>query len=214
MQDRIGVRQKGRIIMAVSKKPSPTIGVDKYTIFPLTTDGETPEYGTPTAIEGLVEITPTDNGGSATFDADNGAYDVVSYIEKMGHELTNADITPEIEALMRGLELSDGLITIKNDAGAPYFAVAWRVMKANGGYRYIRYYKGVYSFASNVGGKTKPSDGAPEFQTAKATFTAVQNANGEYLSYIDDDSLPQGVTKATLLSKWFTDPTWKPSATA
>ena len=77
----------------------------------------------------------------------------------------------------------------------------------------MRYYKGSYAFASNVGGKTQPSTGAPENQTAKATFTAVQrDSDGQYLYYIDETDLPQGVTKATLEEKWFTDMNYYPTA--
>ena len=82
-----------------TRKPLPTIGVDKYYYFPMTADtAEGTTYGTAKPLPGLVEIAPTDTGGSDTFDADNGAYSTTNYIEKMGHEITNADIPPEVEA--------------------------------------------------------------------------------------------------------------------
>lgn len=95
-----------------SKKPMPTIGVDMYTIFKVEDDGVTTPgkatYGAAVQIPGTVEIAPTDNGATDTFDADNGPYVVEDYIEKIGHEITNADITPEIDAMLRGLTLKDG----------------------------------------------------------------------------------------------------------
>ena len=197
---------------AIKKKPLPTIGVDKYTFFKVLTDTEEgATYDTPYNLKGTVEIAPTDSGGSDVFDADNGAYETSSYIEKLGHDITNADIPPEVDALWRGLERKNGLVEVSSDLKTVYFGVAWRILKSDGTYRYVRYYKGSYSFASNVGGKTKPSSGAPEKQTAKATYTAVQrDFDNNYYAYFDESDLPEGVTKETLEEKWFTDMNWYP----
>lgn len=196
------------------KKPLPTIGVDKYTFFNVVSDGaDGTVYGEGVNLKGLVEIAPTDAGGSNTFDADNGAYETASYIEKIGHEITNADIPPEVDALWRGLDTQNGVVEVGNDTATVYFGVAWRVLKSDGSYRYVRYYKGSYSFASNVGGKTKPSSGSIDNQTAKATYTAVQrDFDNNYYAYIDETDLPEGVSKETLEEKWFTDMNWYPQA--
>lgn len=202
--------------MAVTnKKPLPTIGVDRYTFFKVSADTEEGiTYGEAQALKGLVEIAPTDAGGSDTFDADNGAYETTSYIEKLGHDITNADIPPEVDAVWRGLEIKDGLLEVGNEVNSVYFGVAWRVLKTDGTYRYVRYYKGSYSFASNVGGKTKPSEGAPEKQTAKATYTAVQrDYDGKYYAVLDENDLPEDVTPAELEEKWFSDLNWYPGET-
>ena len=200
-----------------SKKPMPTIGVDMYTIFKVEDDGVTTPgkatYGAAVQIPGTVEIAPTDNGATDTFDADNGPYVVEDYIEKIGHEITNADITPEIDAMLRGLTLKDGGEEVGKVTNAPYFAVAWRVTKADGSFRLVRYYKGKYGFASSVGGKTKPSEGASEKQTAKATYTAVaRDCDEKFYYYLDTNDLPENVTAAKALEKWFEDPNWYPSA--
>lgn len=196
----------------MNKKPLPTIGVDKYTFFKVTEDNaEGTTYGEAQSLRGIVEIVPTDSGGNDVFDADNGAYETASYIENIGHDITNADIPPAVDAAWRGLEVKDGLVEVGNDFHTVYFGVAWRIMKSDGSYRYVRYYKGSYSFASNVGGKTKPSSGSIEKQTAKATYTAVQREkDGKYYSYIDEADLPETVTKETLAEKWFTDMNWYP----
>lgn len=201
--------------MDTIKKPLPTIGVDKYTFFKLLTDTkEGATYDEPVSLPGTVEIAPSDKGSSEVFDADNGAYTTTSYLESVGHEITNADIPSEVDALWRGLDLKNGGVEVGNDAETVYFAVAWRILKADGTYRYVRYYKGAYSFASNVGGKTKPSAGAPENQTAKATYTAVQrDFDNKYYYFIDETKLPTGVSKAEFEEMWFTDPTYYPEAT-
>lgn len=198
----------------MTNKPLPTIGVDKYTFFKVESDNaEGVTYGDPVALKGVVEIAPTDEGGADVFDADNGAYETTSYIEKVGHEITNADIPPEVDAAWRGITRNNGVVDVGGDTKTVYFGVAWRILKSDGTHRYIRYYKGAYSFASNVGGKTKPSSGSPEKQTAKATYTSVRrDSDGLYFGYFDESDLPASITKETFEQKWFSDLTYYPTA--
>lgn len=199
-----------------NSRPLPTVGVDMYTFFPITNEDETGKitYGTAVSLPGTVQISPTDSGGTETFDADNGAYENMAYLEKIGHELTNADITPEIDAMWRGLAKKENGLVEVGETKTPYFGVAWRTEKSDGSYRYVRYYKGSYSFASNVGGKTKPSNGAPEFQTASATYTAVKRESDDmYYCYIDEADIPQSVTKEEFERQWFTTPDYEPGVT-
>lgn len=194
----------------MSKRPLPTIGVDKYTFFELISDdAEGVAYGAPVALPGTVQISATDTGGADTFDADNGIYDVETYIEKMGHEIENADITPEVDAIWRGLERVNGAVVVGRTMGTRYFGVAWRILKTDGTYRYVKYFKGSYSFASNVGGKTRPSNGAADKQTAKATFTAVQRDydDGIYM-YVDQSDVLDGNEYSDIAefeAAWFGD---------
>lgn len=194
-------------------RPLPTIGVDKYTFFNVIsdTDGET-TYGEAVSLPGVVEIAPTDTGGTDVFDADNGAYETTSYIEKIGHEITNADIPPSVDAMWRGLEQVNGLVEVSDKVNTIYFGVAWRILKSDGTYRYVRYYKGAYSFASNIGGKTKPSSGSIDKQTAKATYTAVKRSKDDnYYAYVDESDLPAGLTKEVFEEKWFSDMNYYPN---
>ncbi|MCH5212265.1 MAG: hypothetical protein J1G06_04555 [Oscillospiraceae bacterium] len=192
-------------------KPRVTIGVDMYTFFKVTEDtAEGTTYGEPYSLPGTVQVSPTDSGGSDTFDADNGAYDVESYIENIGHELTNADIPAKVDMMWRGRELKNGVAEVGDVTDPPMFAVAWRLLKMDGSHRYVRYYKGKYSFASNVGGQTKPSSGPSEKQTATATFTAVKrDSDGNYYAYIDEDDIPENAKK-DFEEKWFSDPNYYP----
>ena len=194
------------------KKPLPTIGVDKYTFFNVLTDTEEETtYGTAVSLPGTVEIAPTDAGGVDVFDADNGAYETTSYIENVGHEITNADIPPEVDAAWRGITQKNGVVEIGGDVSTVYFGVAWRILKSDGKYRYVRYYKGSYSFASNTGGKTRPSSGSIENQTATATYTAVKRASDDkYYAYIDEADLPESVTRDQFEAQWFTDMSYYP----
>lgn len=199
-----------------TRKPLPTIGVSMYTYFPVMKDDKDgTTYGTAVSLPGTTQISPSDTGGNAVFDADDGAYESVAYLENIGHELTNADVPPKVDADWRGLtQAENGLVTVA-DTKTPYFGVAWRVQKSDGSYRYVRYYKGSYAFASNVGGQTKPSTGAPEFQTATVTFTAVKrDSDGAYYAYIDEADFPEGVTRETFETEWFSDMDYAPEGTS
>ncbi len=195
----------------MNKRPLPTIGVDKYTFFKVLSDDESgTTYGDAYSLKGTVQITPTDNGGEDTFDADNGAYEVETYIEKIGHEIENADIPSDVDAMWRGLERVNGAVIVSKLVTREYFGVAWRILKADGTYRYVKYFKGTYSFASNVGGKTKPSSGAAGKQTAKATFTAVHRESDDNVyMYIDQNDIPTGeggfASVEEFETKWFSD---------
>ena len=195
-------------------RPLPTIGVDKYTFFKVLSDSKTAtQYDEGVELLGTVEIAPSDAGGSTVFDADNGAYDVASYIENIGHEITNADIPPEVDAMWRGAVLKNGVVEIGNDTKTVYFGVAWRILKSDGTYRYVRYYKGAYSFASNVGGKTKASSGSVDNQTAKATYTAVERtSDSNYYAYIDEADIPEGMTRAEFEAEWFSNLNYMPKS--
>lgn len=173
------------------KKPLPTIGVSDYTIFPVITDDSgLSKFGSPVRLPGTVQISPTDSAGHDTFDADNGAYEAEAYLENIGHTLTNADIPPAIDAMMRGLTMKNGVLDVGVVASPPRFGTAWRVLKSDGSYRYVMYYNGIYAFKSNIGGKTKPSTGASEKQTAQAEFKALErDADGMYYRYEDSTGL-------------------------
>ncbi len=196
-------------------KPKSTIGVSRYTTFPITSDdSEGTIYGTPIPVPGTVKIAPTDKGSTNVFDADDGAYETDSYIEDMGHEITNADIPPEVENVWRGLGSNKYMVEVDKDAAgkAPDFGVAWMLRKHDGHFRLARYYKGKFGFASNVGGETKPSNGAPNHQTAVATFKAVyRDSDDKAYAFIDTAVLPEGVTESEAIEKWFTDPNWYPT---
>lgn len=196
----------------MNNRPLPTIGVDRYTFFKVMSDTKNAtEYEEAHELLGTVEIAPTDAGGSDIFDADNGAYEVSSYIEKIGHEITNADIPPAVDAMWRGVNYENGMVEVGNKVNTVYFGVAWRILKSDGTYRYVRYYKGAYSFASNVGGKTKASSGSADRQLAKATYTAVQRASDDnYYAYVDESDLPEDITRAEFENKWFTDMSYYP----
>ncbi|GHU56595.1 hypothetical protein AGMMS49975_20210 [Clostridia bacterium] len=206
-----------------NRKPRPVIGVSGYTIAELLTDTATGRtYGTPIQLPGTVQIAATDTANAATFDADDGAYESVSYIENRGHTLTTAALPPDISAKMKGALYVGGVYHDNDWGNPPEFAAMWRVLKSNDKYRYTRELRGKYSFASNVGGQTKPSSGAPNFQTATATYKSLKTADGGYREFIDEDEVvgamnesdellyPEITSREILEANFFSNPYWKP----
>ena len=63
-----------------------------------------------------------------------------------------------------------------------------------------------------MGGKTKPSEGASEKQTAKATYTATLRECDEKGYYVLDSDAVEGMTVEQIREKWFTDLNWYPSS--
>lgn len=198
-------------------KPYRTMGVSNYTFWKELTDDKetgTATYGEAYTLPGTVQITPTDSGGTSVFDADNVAYEIDSYVEKMGHEIENADVPPEADKMWRGLDPDAPGVMVEKDTfgNAPYFAVAWMIDMGGGNCRLVKYFKGKYGFASNVGAKTANSEGAPEKQTAKSSFTATfRDCDSKGYYYLDTKDLPEGTTKDTAIEKWFTEVDWVPT---
>ena len=195
------------------KKTSSTIGVDKYTFWELTEDALTGAvYGPAYQFPGTISVTLTDSSGTSVIDADNGAYEALSYTEKIGHDLENVDIPPEVDALWRGVEPDEfGGVAYDKNTKQKYFAAAFRLEKAGGWHRYFRCYKGIYSFAPSANGKTKPSSGAPEAQTAKASYAALNRDYDDKVMYILDDRDMTDEQRAEIAVKWFEDPDWFPT---
>lgn len=194
------------------RKTSNTKGVSHYTFWLLKEDTAAGTvYGDAYQFPGLVNVTLTDSGGVAVDDADNGAYEAVAYTEKIGHDIENVDIPPEVDAMWRGAEPDKfGGFTYGKDNKQAYFAAAWRLDKVEGWHRYFRSYKGAYTLASNAGGKTAPSSGAPEFQHAKASYTALNRDFDGAVYYLLDDRDMTDEQKAKMEENWFTDPNWFP----
>lgn len=201
------------------KKPYRIMGISDYTFWKMETDDKETKkatYGDAYALPGLVQITATDSGGTQTFDADNSPYEIDSYVEKMGHDIENADVPPQVDRIWRGLDPDAIGVTIdQNTFGkTPYFAVAWKIKLGGGNYRLVKYYKGKYGFASNIGAKTANSEGAPEKQTAKASFTAAfRDCDGKGYYYLDTGDLPESVDKDEVIAKWFSEVDYAPTAT-
>jgi phi13 family phage major tail protein len=199
----------------MNEKPLPTIGVDKFTYCKFTgydgTSGAA-QYGAAKALLGVVEVAMTDTANNAVFDADNGAYASSPYIENGGFNITQANITPEIASDWTGVDLHESGGYENNAGKTPEFAAMWRLMLSDGTYRYARNYLGTFSFPPPTGGQTKPSSGAPNYQTVVANYKRLSLKNGREYYYTDEGNFPDGVTQEAFEAEFFADPNYYPEA--
>lgn len=71
--------------------------------------------------------------------------------------------------------------------------------------------QGFIQFCIERWGKTKPSSGSIDKQTAKATYTAVQrDFDNNYYAYFDESDLPSNITRDEFENKWFADMNYYP----
>lgn len=196
-----------------SPKPLPTIGVDKFTYFPLVTELTTGSvYSQGTTLPGTVSVEITDTAGTANFDADNVAYESAAYTENGGFTLTNASIPPDVAAEWRGMPRMAGAYVQRGVSRDAYFGVAWRVLISSGKHLYYKSFKGKFAFADAVGATTKPSSGAPTFKTSTATYSRLSRADEMQFAYIMEDNIEPllGISVAEFEEKWFTDGNYCP----
>ncbi len=191
----------------------PMVGVDMLHYAKVKTDTLTSyETETPVAVPGVTEIGFNQNGSVSTFYADNVPYDVASAPGEMDVAVACADVTPQMRSDFYGETYnSDGLVS-GGKMDSPYNAVAYRIQKSNGAYRYVRIFK-IKSVPNEQKAQTK--GGSINFQTngfsAKAAARALDGNSFDTLDS-DDPKLPSGVTAETIETKWFSDFTWTPSS--
>lgn len=200
--------------MANTQSYVPMVGVDMLHYAKVKTDNTAYATETPVAVPGATEIGFNQNGSISTFYADNVPYDVAASPGEMDVSIACADVTPQMRADLFGekYDTTTGLVS-GGEMDSPYVAVAYRIQKSNGAYRYVRIFK-MKSVPNEQKAQTK--GGSINFQTngftAKAAARAMDDKVYQTLDS-DDPHLPTKVTAATIESKWFTDFTWVPSNT-
>lgn len=201
--------------MANNQNYTAMVGVDMLYYAKVTTDSTTAyAAGTPERIPGLTEAGVNMNPQTGTFYADNGAYDTATGVGDIDVSIACADVPPSLRADLYGFEYDAETGELAaSDINAPYVAILYRIMKANGAYRYICIYK-----AKAVPNEEKASTkgGSINFQANGFTLKAAKRMkDGRYYRILDDDDpkLPAGVTPAVIAEKWFSDVDWTISAT-
>lgn len=197
----------------LKNKPLPKIGVDMFGYAALTKDepGAAPEYDESVMFPGLVNIGYNQNAQTGTFNADNGAYATASQIGNPDITIGLADIPPEVRADWFGMEHKHGLLR-ERQINAKEIAVAYRVKKSNGAYRYFWVLK-TKPTPANENAETKGD--SISFQSDTITLAGSMLASyGEYRFILDDDDadLPKDVNAKTIEENWFTSPLWAEEA--
>jgi phi13 family phage major tail protein len=174
------------------------VGLDKI-YYAKMNDEVAETYDAPKPIPGGItaNLSPTTN--STTLYADNQAWASATAFGGMEVELNVVDLPKDAQIDLLGSEAdANGVLIESSSDNAPYVALGFRALKANGQYRYIWLYKGKFA-PSDEEYATK--EDAPEFQTptVSATFLPRQT-DGEWRAKADSDdtSITAGV-----ITNWF-----------
>jgi len=195
----------------LKSKPEPKIGVDMFGFALLVGDdpGETPEYADTVMVPGTVNVGFNPNAQTSTFYADNVPYATAVQYGDLVVSVSNADIPPELRNMWFGHRYEGGVLE-EGQLNAVEIAVAYRVKKANGAYRYFWLMKGKAAPPSE---SAETGGGPPKFQGDSITINcATLVSKGIFRRMCDDDdpNLPEGVTQKQVEEGWFSSPLWKP----
>ena len=169
-------------------KPMSTIGLKNVVIAPLTKDDATETtYGTVSDFVGAIEasITPQNTDPEVQY-ADDGEYDTVYPDPELEFRLQMADIPLDKRKLLFDNKIDQNGVLIKNASDKPtYFAVGFKIEKADHTYRYVWLYK-VRATPMTENYATKEGDTITR-QTGEIVFTAIKRtSDGQYQAVADD----------------------------
>lgn len=163
-------------------------------------------YSAPVAIPGAVSISAKTNSSDEILYADDGPYATASSFGGIDVEVEIAEATLDLVAALTGASYSAGGTMYQSDEdSAPYLALMFRALKADGTYRYFALLKGKLTPVSD---KFETKGDKAKFQTV--TFSGsfitrqfVETAGGAsgkslYKLVSDDSSVAVWMTAANL----------------
>ncbi len=188
---------------------SPMIGVDMFHYAHVDSDiiGDKTTYKPSKRVPGQVSAGFNPNSSIATFYADNGPYESAAQTGNLQVDLDMADLPPSLLAEFNGGSYKDGLYEPVNTK-YPDLAVAYRIKKANGHYRYYWFYKGKITTPSSAAETQKEN---VTYQSSKFIYSAVNRlSDGKPYRVLDTDdpNLKEGLTPEIIEQVWFEDPNW------
>jgi phi13 family phage major tail protein len=153
-------------------------------------------YGTPTSMAKAInaKITPTTN--TATLYANDGADETDSQLGEIGVEIQVKDLTLPVQAALLGHTVSNGVLVKKASDVAPYVAIGFKSVKANGSYRFVWLLKGRFMPQDQ---EYQTKNGTPQFQTPTIKGTFIRRQFDEKWQFVGDED----ETGFSLASTWF-----------
>lgn len=126
------------------------IGVKKfyYSLITINESG-TEEYATPVRIQGVNTININPNSSSATYYAEDQAWETATTIGQIDVEINLAELTLADQAILLGQTKSGAIYTAGGDDNAPYLAIGFESLKSDGNIRYTWLYKGKFRVPEN-----------------------------------------------------------------
>lgn len=164
----------------------------------LTDTSEGTTYDTVKKYERSISAKLTPKSSSENQYSDDSMEDVVSAFDSVEVEIELNQLTPETRAFLQGAKVINGiLVESKNDI-APYVAMVFRSVKANGKYRYVCLYKGKFELVAD---NYETQSDKIKSQTATIKGTFMPRFDGNYRLIADEDATG---ANATALQAWLT----------
>jgi len=191
----------------------PVIGLDKFHYAIVTTDTTSEStYEASVAVPNLNQANIAFNGTASTWFADNGPAVISSQIGEVEVEIVIGDLPPADYAKLIGATRTDGKIAYNKNANAPDCAIAFRLMKSDGSFRYVWLLKGKFAHPDQ---NAQSKQDSVEFQPQTLMFKGVARlSDGNVYFRIDDNDadLPAPALE-TIATEFFLDPDYVPPTT-
>jgi phi13 family phage major tail protein len=177
--------------------PSIRVGLDNLYYALLLTDasGTQTTYDMPVHIVNAVsaDVQPKSNMG--VFYADDGAAETATAIGEITVDFEVNSLPSSVVAALLGATIgADGTVLQKSTDNAPYVALGFRSLKANGKYRYKWLYKGKFQWVQEA---YKTEAGTPSGQTEKISGTFIRRDYDNSMQITadeDDETFTSGAT--------------------
>lgn len=175
--------------MTTATKQSRRIGLsDLYYAIVASDDANATTYDTPVRMMDAVSAAVQPKTNMEVFYGDDGANDTATAIGEITVDFEVGLIPTEVSAALLGSSIgTDGTLLQKSTDVAPYVALGFRSIKANGKYRYKWLYKGKFQWLNET---YKTMDGKPEGETEKLSGTFVRRQSDDSMQITADEDDP------------------------
>lgn len=174
---------------------SASINVKKL-VYAIMTDEATETYGSVKTAPPLIAIKADPKSELAKLYADGVPVESAQALGDVSIEIETQDLPLEVQADLLGhtLDAANGVLNYNSSDKAPYVALGYQRVKANGKNRYVWFYKVKFQ---ELGEEGKTQEDKISFQTPKISGIAVANKNGDWKKVLDEDT--KGSTTSTYL---------------
>lgn len=138
---------------------------------PLTQDdGSAVAYGAMTKISGAIKAKITPKSDALKVYSDGVLSDSIDYISSIEVELNLSDLDMPTQAALLGHTITGGVVKINKEDQAPWVGIAFRAMKSNKKWRYMKLLKGKFTLPDDET-QTREDKLTAQTATIKGTFT-------------------------------------------
>jgi phi13 family phage major tail protein len=166
--------------------------------YAILTDGSTPTYTAPVLIAPVITAKITPKVNTDTLYADNTGVEIATTLGQIDIELDTSDVPLAVQAAILGhaLDTTKGVLSCTAQDKAPYVAIGFKALKANGNHRYVWLLKGMFEELSE---EYATKEDKAKFSTPKLKGTFLPRQDGKWKYTADEDA---GYTGGD--SGWFT----------